>query len=32
MQKYFVFQPAFKNFKMPSAKSNQIIARKSNEL
>ena len=26
MQNYLVFQPDFKFFKMPSAKSNQVIA------
>ena len=32
MQNYLLFQPAFKYFKTPSTKSNQIIAWKSNGL
>ena len=32
MQYYIVFQPAFKYFKTPSPKSNQIMAWKSNGL
>lgn len=32
MKNYLVFQPAFKYFKMHSARSNKIVAWKSDEL